>query len=534
MKEMENHSGYISFGKLGQFHPTTVMACFSLFYIAAWSSVVLIVFGDTLHIGDVITELMWGQEWLLLPPRHPPLPNWILNIFFQLGGRHSTAIIGHFFSGLTLFMVYLFARRFVAPHQALLSAALLVSLHYSWVGIYHNSWVGIYNHNTAQPIFWILVMYLFYACLQGRGLHYWCFLGAAAAACFLSKYSAVFLLICVPGWLLLDPQARKLLSTRGPWISLLVFLLLIAPHAAYFFLYDGSIKHLHRGQYNEWFILSQAVRNHSWMFFILGLTGFLWKGTFSWNRHLSRDNRFLLVFALLPFFLPLLAGSIIGQDFRFDWFWPCFLLSGLLVMRFLGGRATLKRCQWGIYACIALLLFDLGSTLVKRTAALELFPSKTRARTLLPPLAEKMDAIFAEHTKHIPHQRRIVVATNRGGQSLAKAVFMMAQPQPKLFLDASPHLSPMIDQKALCDATIIINSQYSEDAKKKGRFRRWQENFRRYMAGHNSRIEKIISDCVAQGVKPITFDFLVHYKKKLWTEKPYRPPFEVKLILLKK
>ena len=513
---MENHSGYISFGKLGQFHPTTVMACFSLFYAAAWSSVALIVFGDTLHHWDVVSELMWGQEWLLLPPNyHPPLPNWILNIFFQLGGRHSTAIISPFFSGLTLFMVYLFARRFVAPHQALLSAALLVvSLHFQ------NNWVFIYNHNTAQPIFWILVMYLFYACLQGRGLHYWCFLGAAAAACFLTKYSAVFLLICVPGWLLLDPQARKLLSTRGPWISLLVFLLLISPHLTYFYLYDGSIKQLHRGRYHEGLILSQAVRKHSLMFSILGLTGFLWKGAFSWNRHLSRDNRFLLVFALLPFLLPLLAGSIMGQKFIFIWFWPCFLLSGLLVMRFIGGRATLKRCQWGIYACIALLLFDLGFTLVKKTAALELFPPGNRGGTLLSPLAEKMDAVFAEHTKHIPHQRRIVVAHNVRGQSLAGVVFMMAKPQPKLFFDARP-VYTTIDQKTLCDATIIINSQH------KGKFRR-------LMAGYNSRIEKIISDCVAQGVKPITFDFLVHYQKKLWTEKPHHPPFKVKLTLLKK
>ena len=117
-------------------------------------------------------------------------------------------------------MVYLFARRFVSTHQALLSAMLLVSL---YILYYKSLYITNYNHNTAQPIFWILVMYLFYACLQGRGLHYWCFLGAAAAACFLTKYSAVFLLICVPGWLLLDPQARKLLSTRGPWISLLVF-----------------------------------------------------------------------------------------------------------------------------------------------------------------------------------------------------------------------------------------------------------------------------------------------------------------------
>ena len=91
-------------------------------------------------------------------------------------------------------------------------------------------------------------------------------------------------------------------------------------------------------------------------------------------------------------------------------------------MRFLGGRATLKRCQWGIYACIALLLFDLGFTLVKKTAALELFPPRHWGRTLLSPLADKMDAIFTEHTKHIPHQRRIVVAHNIGGQAFPGVV----------------------------------------------------------------------------------------------------------------
>ena len=104
---------------------------------------------------------------------------------------------------------------------------------------------------------------------------------------------------------------------------------------------------------------------------------------------------------------------------------------------------------------------------------------------------------------------------------------MMAKPQPKLFFEAKPAFNPTIDQKTLCDATIIINSQYNEYIRRK-------ENFRRGQAQYNSRIEKIISDCVAQGVKPITFDFLVHYQKKLWTEKPHHPPFKVKLILLKK
>ena len=144
-------------------------------------------------------------------------------------------MISPIFQAAFLFMVYLFSRRFVEPHKALLSAALLLCTFY-----FSTIEVTNLNHNTAQPLFWILVIYLFHSCLRGKGLHYWCLLGVSAAACFLAKYTAVFLLICVPGWLLLDDEARKLLWTPGPWLSLLIFLLLVSPHMTYFFLYEGS------------------------------------------------------------------------------------------------------------------------------------------------------------------------------------------------------------------------------------------------------------------------------------------------------
>ena len=37
-----------------------------------------------------------------------------------------------------------------------------------------------------------------------------------------------------------------------------------------------------------------------------------------------------------------------------------FTLTGLLAMRFFGGRATVKRCHWGIYACMALFIIMPG------------------------------------------------------------------------------------------------------------------------------------------------------------------------------
>ena len=168
-------------------------------------------------------------------------------------------------------MVYLFARRFVEPHKALLSAALLMGIYF-----FNSFYVMKYNHNTAHPIFWILVIYLFHACLRGKGLHYWCFLGAAAAACFLVKYTAVFLLICVPAWLLLDREARKLLWTPGPWISLLIFLLLIAPHVTYFYLYDGynALDRLGGGNWGAGEAILELAQHHWLMFCHIGTDGF--------------------------------------------------------------------------------------------------------------------------------------------------------------------------------------------------------------------------------------------------------------------
>ena len=520
---MENHSGYISFGKLGQFHPTTVMACFSLLYVAAWSSVTLILFGHTLFMWDTMTGLMWGQDWLLLPPNYlPPLPNWLLYIFFQLGAW-GTAIISPLSQALCLFMVYLFARRFVEPHKALLSAALLLGLYF-----FRTSEVIRYNHDTAQPIFWILVIYLFHVCLRGKGLHYWCFLGAAAAACFLSKYTAVFLLICVPIWLLIDPEARKLLWTLGPYISLLIFLLLVSPHLTYFYLYDGSIRNPYYANLGAVDIILSCVGKHSWMFIILALTGFLWKGAFSWSRPLTRDDRFLLVFALLPFLLVFAAGSIIDQQYISLWFWPFFTLSGLLMMRFLGGRATLQRCHWGIYACIALLIIAPGVALTQDIYRTKMayndgiFPVKKRAFLSSPDLAYKADAILAQHTTYDPHQHRIVIAKG----AFAGAFFMMKSPQIKLFYHADTRWSPAIDQKALCDSTLImLPKQNSQDI-----LSMKIENIKHR---YHSRIKRVILDCMAQGVQPITFDILVRYRRRLFAQRPH-PPREIQFILLKK
>ena len=519
----------ITFGRLGQFHPTTVMACISLLYVVLWFGIPLILFDQpAFFFDDVVRTLMSGRAWLIFPPSHPPLPNWLAYISLELGGIWGVAMISPILQAACLFMVYLFSRRFVDPHKALLSAALLLGTFY-----FSTIEVTNLNHNTAQPLFWILMIYLFHSCLRGKGLHYWFLLGVSAAACLLAKYTAVFLLICVPGWLLLDGEARKLLWTPGPWLSLLIFLLLVSPHmyTGYFFLYDNygsypTFRRLNVGKNglvkSLWLYMTKA---HQWMFIILALTGFLWKGASSWSKPLSRDEKFLLVFGLLPFVLVLLAGGLIGQGYRLIWFWPFCTLSGLLMMKFFAGRATIKRCHWGIYACIAFLIMAPAVKFVKTSYTGKLRVLKESAFISFQSLADKLDAISAEHIKPELQQSRVIVALQEMPHyPLAGVGFMMAKPWPKIFLRANPYFSPTIDQKALCDATIILSYKTRNDFN-----RRNKRSNDRYI----SATEKIISDCVAQGVKPIRFSHIVRYKKPLLKKEPH-PPFEVKITLLTK
>ena len=72
-----------------------------------------------------------------------------------------------------MFMVYLFARRFVEPHKALLSAALLISTFF-----FNSFTLIVYNHNKAPLIFWILVIY-FISFLLARAKG--CIIGACSA-----------------------------------------------------------------------------------------------------------------------------------------------------------------------------------------------------------------------------------------------------------------------------------------------------------------------------------------------------------------
>ena len=197
---------------------------------------------------DILEGLIWGNEWLWGTNKHPPLPAWLIEIFWQIGGIAGVYFIASAALALGLWFVFLLGSRVLGAEKAFLGALLLLGLfYYLWP-------VPEFNHNTAQMPLWAAVIFLFDRCLTARRMHFWLLLGLAAALCVLTKYISVFLLVCVPVWLLLDGEARRLLWTVGPWASLFLFLALIAPH----------LNFLVQNDFSPWVnALARASEGHS-------------------------------------------------------------------------------------------------------------------------------------------------------------------------------------------------------------------------------------------------------------------------------
>ena len=396
---------------------------------------------------DTLEGLVWGKEWLLGTYKHPTLPSWVLEIAWQVGGGFGVKAILPIFQMLTLWVVYLFARIFVSPQRALLSA-LLVALCFAW-----RSFDNVFNHNTAQPLFWVLVIYLFYLGLNNRKLYWWILLGAAAAACFWIKYNAIFLLLCVPLWLLIDEEARKTLKTPGPWVSLGVFLLLISPQV--YFLLENNFSPLRYGigradrGHSGFYFLSAQLLTQLPLIFVLALTGFIGKGFLSITRSLSRADKFILYFAFVPLVLFVFTLIAFGQGFRTQWGYSFFPLMGLVAMRFFSGRFDDIKFTRAFYA----LLFFIFATPAANAVYTILRPSiTTRASKFLYPQKTLSQAVESHFAKATGKEMKLIVGRlNIAGRA---GIYMRARPQ--FLYEGSWKKSPWVDKRTACQATAIV------------------------------------------------------------------------------
>ncbi len=203
--------------------PQAAFAAFLALHVVVWTALPTLLYPN-LPL-DLIEALTYGREWQLGYDKLPPLPWWLVELVYRTVGVDAAyyalaqiAVVSAFAA------VWLTARPLVGAVGALVAVLFLDGLHY-----FHFT-AAKFNHDVIELPLWALAGYAFHAALRrGRMIH-WLLLGVALGVSLWAKYFVVVLAAPLALFLLLDRDARRALATPGPWIALVVALVIMAPH----------------------------------------------------------------------------------------------------------------------------------------------------------------------------------------------------------------------------------------------------------------------------------------------------------------
>src|SRR5258708_18337325 len=203
--------------------PQAAFAVFLALHVVVWTALPTLLYPNL--PPDLIEALTYGREWQLGDDKLPPLPWWLVELVYRVIGVDAAyyalaqiAVVSAFAA------VWLTARPLVGAVGALVAVLILDGMHY-----FHFT-AAKFNHDVIQLPLWALAGYAFHAALRrGRVIH-WLILGAALGLSLWAKYFVVVLAAPLALFLLLDRDARPALATPGPWIALVVALVIMTPH----------------------------------------------------------------------------------------------------------------------------------------------------------------------------------------------------------------------------------------------------------------------------------------------------------------
>jgi hypothetical protein len=306
-----------------------------------------------------------------------------------------------------------------------------------------------FNHDVIQLPFWGLAGYAFHAALKRGRVAHWLLLGFALGAALWAKYFVVVLAAPYALFMIFDRDARRALATPGPWLALVVALVIAAPHVLWLFQTDFlpfAYAEQRAAPVRGWFdhIVRPAVFVGSQIFFTL--PSFFIAAALFWPRQTGRqettadafDRRIVTLIAFGPGLVMILLTAISGRGTVAMWGYPLWLYVGLwvvLTLRPLLDRTHLAHvvAHWSVVFALFAVVF------VANYSVLPLIDHRYRAvfypgDTLAAALTQRFhDATGAK--------LRYVVGAMWDGGNLAH----YSPDQPQVLIDGLPRRAPWID-----------------------------------------------------------------------------------------
>ena len=339
--------------------PGRAFAAFLALHAAVWTALPTLLYPN-LPL-DLIEALIYGREWQLGYDKLPPLPWWLVQVAYQ--------IIGHDFAYYLLAqiavvagfaLVFLTARALVGTTGALVSVLIVDGLHYL------NYTSAKFNHDVVQLPFWALAGFAFHRALRGRQNADWLLLGLAVGISLWAKYFVAVLAIPLALFVLFDRDARKTLTTPGPYIAIAAALITMAPHLVW--LVNNDFLPFTYAEHRA--LPSRGLIDHVWhpLQFAIGQLFFLIPSLLIAAPLLlpraragappaaasadDYDRRIVTLLAFGPMATVLAMSALSGRGTVAMWGYPLWLFLGLWIV--LAARRALDGAR------LARLLGDLG------------------------------------------------------------------------------------------------------------------------------------------------------------------------------
>src|SRR3984957_18713265 len=262
--------------------PQAAFGAFLALHFAVWTALPALLYAN-LPL-DLIEALIYGRQWQLGYDKLPPLPWWLVEIAHRLFATDAAYYaLAQACVVIAFALVFATARPLVGAAGALIAVLIIDGMHYF-------QYTAVkFNHDVVQLPFWALAGYAFHAALKRGRTGHWLLLGFAFGSALWAKYFVVVLAAPYAFFLIFDRDARRALATPGPWLALIVALVIAAPHVIWLFQTDflplAYAEHRAsdvRGWYDH--ILHPAAFIGSQIFFLL--PSFFIAAPLLWRTHL--------------------------------------------------------------------------------------------------------------------------------------------------------------------------------------------------------------------------------------------------------
>lgn len=176
---------------------------------------------------DVLEAISWGKNYDTWGNvKHPPLSGWIALAFTTLsGGKDWSLYLAAQLSLATgIWFTYLLGKMFLDKYSAAAGAVLLASCYYYCPSLLKFS--TFFVETALAPV----IAWSFFKAVREKKAVWYIVLGAVSAAGFLNKYSIGLLFIALAAVMFSTREYRRELRSIRPYLSAVIFILLISPH----------------------------------------------------------------------------------------------------------------------------------------------------------------------------------------------------------------------------------------------------------------------------------------------------------------